>query len=248
MTGLQNRVALVTGGSRGIGRAIAIKLAECGARVVVNYASNEEEAKKTIALMGEHGARARMMQFDVASMKAVEEAVDRIKEEFGSLDILVNNAGIALDNLLLRLKEDDFDKQIAVNLKGAFYCSKASIRYMMKNRFGRIINISSVVGEMGNPGQSVYSATKAGLIGMTKSLARELASRNILVNAITPGYIETDMTKDILAKGGEAVLEQIPLKRTGKPEDIANAVAFLASSSADYITGQVLAVNGGLYM
>lgn len=248
MKSLENKIALVTGASRGIGRAIAIKLAQCGAKVVVNYASNEDEAKKTLALMGEHGAHARIMRFDVADEKAVEEAVDKIKADLGSVDILVNNAGIALDNLLLRLKEDDFDKQIAINLKGPFYCSKACMRIMMKNRFGRIINLSSVVGEMGNAGQSVYAATKAGIIGMTKSLARELASRNILVNAITPGYIETDMTKDILEKGGDAVLEHIPLKRAGKPEDIANAVAFLASSDADYITGQVLAVNGGFYM
>lgn len=248
MKSLENKVALVTGGSRGIGRAIALKLAQCGAKVVVNYASNEDEAKKTITLMGEHAANARMMQFDVADEKAVEAAFERIKEDLGPVDILVNNAGVALDNLLMRLKEDDFDRQIAINLKGAFNCAKACMRTMMKNRFGRIINISSVVAEMGNPGQSVYAATKAGLIGMTKSLARELASRNILVNAITPGYIETDMTKDILAKGGDVIMEQIPLKRAGKPEDIANAVAFLASGDADYITGQVLSVNGGIYM
>lgn len=245
---LENKVALVTGGSRGIGRAIAVKLAECSAKVVVNYANNEEEAQKTISLMKEHGVQARIMRFDVSDEKAVEEAVDRIKDEIGMVDILVNNAGIAIDNLLLRLKEDDFDRQIAINLKGAFHCAKAAMRHMMKNRWGRIINISSVVGEMGNPGQSVYAATKAGLIGMTKSLARELASRNILVNAITPGYIETDMTKDILEKGGDAILAHIPLKRAGKPEDIANAVAFLASNEADYITGQVLSVNGGVYM
>lgn len=248
MKSLENKIALVTGGSRGIGRAIAVKLASCGAKVVINYSSNEEEAKGTVALIREHGVEARMMRFDVADEKAVEAAVDAIKDDLGPVDILVNNAGVAFDNLLMRLKEEDFDRQIAINLKGAFYCAKACMRAMMKNRFGRIINISSVVGEMGNPGQTVYAATKAGLIGMTKSLAKELASRNILVNAITPGYIETDMTKDILEKGGDAILEHIPLKRTGKPEDIAAAVAFLASSDADYITGQVLSVNGGIYM
>lgn len=245
---LSNRVALVTGASRGIGRATAIKLAECGAKVVVNYSSNVDEAKKTVALMNENNVNAFVMGFDVSDEKAVDAAVERIKNEIGMVDILVNNAGITIDGLLMRLKEEDFDRQIAVNLKGTFNCTRACIRHMIKNRSGRIINISSIVGEMGNAGQSVYSACKAGLIGMTKSLAKELASRNILVNAITPGYIETDMTRDIIEKGGVAILEQIPLKRVGRPEDIANAVAFLSSSDADYITGQVLAVNGGVYM
>lgn len=245
---LENKVALITGASRGIGRAIAVKFASCGARVVVNYAQKESEAKKTVELMGSYGANAHMMRFDVSDEKAVDDAIDRIKDELGSVDILVNNAGIAIDGLLMRLKAEDFDRQISINLKGAFLCSKACMRHMIKNRWGRIINISSVVGETGNAGQSVYAAAKAGLIGMTKSLARELASRNILVNAITPGYIETDMTKDVLKKGSDLLLEQIPLKRVGKPEDIANATAFLASSDADYITGQVLSVNGGIYM
>jgi 3-oxoacyl-[acyl-carrier protein] reductase len=245
---LDNKVALITGASRGIGRAIAIKFAQIGAKVVVNYSSNEAEAKKTVDLMGEHQKNALILGFDISDFKATTVAIDKIKEELGSIDILVNNAGITVDGLLMRLKPEDFDRQINTNLKGSFNCSQASIRYMIKNRFGRIINISSVVGQTGNPGQSVYSAAKAGLIGMTKSLARELASRNILVNAITPGYIETDMTKDILEKGGNELLAQIPLGRIGKPEDIANAAAFLASSDADYITGQVLSVNGGLYM
>lgn len=245
---LSNKIALVTGASRGIGRATAIKLAEYGAKVVVNYSSNVDEAKKTVALMNQYSVNAFVMGFDVSDEKAVDEAVERIKNEIGMVDILVNNAGISIDGLLMRLKEEDFDRQIAVNLKGTFNCTRACIRHMIKNRSGRIINISSIVGEMGNAGQSVYSACKAGLIGMTKSLARELASRNILVNAITPGYIETDMTRGIIEKGGELILEQIPLGRIGKPEDIANAVAFLSSSDADYITGQVLAVNGGVYM
>lgn len=248
MNGLENKVALVTGASRGIGRAVAIRLAQLGAKVVVNYSSNESEAKKTVELMGTAGQHSIIMAFDVAHENAVEEAVERIKTELGSPDILVNNAGIAVDGLLMRLKGEDFDRQINTNLKGAFMCSKACSRYMIKNRWGRIINISSVVGQMGNAGQSVYAAAKAGMIGMTKSLARELASRNILVNAVTPGYIATDMTKDILAKAHDEICAQIPLKRVGSPEDIANAVAFLASDNADYITGQVLAVNGGIYI
>lgn len=245
---LANKVALVTGGSRGIGRAIALRLAECGANVVVNYAHNEKEAMETLKLMGEARKKSCAMSFDVANEELVEESINKIKNDFGSIDILINNAGIAVDGLLLRLKGEDFDRQININLKGAFNCSKAACRHMIKNRHGRIINISSVSGQIGNIGQSVYAAAKAGLIGMTKSLAKELASRNILVNAITPGYIATDMTKDILEKGGEALLEHIPLKRIGKPEDIAHAVAFLASEEAEYITGQVLSVNGGLYI
>ncbi len=245
---LENKVALVTGGSRGIGRAIAVRLAECGANVVVNYANNEQEAEESLKMMGSARKKSCAMRFDVANEELVEECISKIKNDFGSIDILVNNAGIAVDGLLLRLKSEDFDRQMNTNLKGAFNCSKAACRHMMKNRFGRIINISSVSGQMGNSGQSVYAAAKAGLIGMTKSLARELASRNILVNAITPGYIETDMTKEILQKGGEALLENIPLRRVGKPSDIAHAVAFLASDEAEYITGQVLSVNGGLYI
>lgn len=245
---LDNKVALVTGSSRGIGRAIAIKLAECGATVIVNYANNEAEAQETLALMGAARKKSSIMRFNVADEEAVEFSINTIKNEFGSIDILVNNAGIAVDGLIMRLKGDDFDRQISVNLKGSFNCIKSCSKHMMKNRFGRIVNISSVVGEMGNAGQSVYAAAKAGLIGMTKSLAKELASRNILVNAVTPGYIATDMTKDILEKGQEAILEHIPLKRVGQPRDIANAVAFLVSDDADYITGQVLSVNGGLYI
>jgi 3-oxoacyl-[acyl-carrier protein] reductase len=248
MLGLDNKVALVTGASRGIGRAIALKLASCGAKVIINYSSNEAEAKLTLELMGDNKIDAQIMQFDVSDENAVDRAVDDIKNKFGSIDILVNNAGIAHDGLLMRLKAADFERQINTNLKGAFNCSKACVRHMMKNRFGRIINVSSVVGQMGNAGQSVYAAAKAGLIGMTKALARELASRNILVNAVTPGYIATDMTKEILDKGSEAIIGMIPLGRVGKAEDIANAVKFLASNEAEYITGQVLSVNGGIYM
>lgn len=248
MSGIENKVALVTGASRGIGRAIAIKLAERGARVVVNFTSNETEAKKTIELMGTKGAGSRIMRFDVADEEAVNNACSTITDEMGGIHILVNNAGIAIDGLLLRLKSEDFDRQMNTILKGSFNCAKACSRSMIKNRSGRIINISSVSGQMGNAGQSVYAAAKAGLIGMTKALARELASRNILVNVVTPGYIETDMTKDILEKGQEEILKNIPLGRVGSPEDIAHAVAFLASDEASYITGQVLSVNGGLYI
>ncbi|MCA9508287.1 MAG: 3-oxoacyl-[acyl-carrier-protein] reductase [Myxococcales bacterium] len=245
---LDSKVALVTGASRGIGRAVAIKLAQCGANVIVNYANNKTQADETLALMGAHQKKSCSMGFDVSDETAVEKSIEAIKNDFGSIDILVNNAGIAVDGLIMRLKSEDFERQININLKGAFNCTKACSKYMMKNRYGKIVNISSVVGQMGNAGQSVYAAAKAGLIGMTKSLARELASRNILVNAVTPGYIATDMTKDILQKGMENVLEQIPLKRVGLPQDIANAVAFLVSDQSDYITGQVLSVNGGLYI
>lgn len=245
---LENKVALVTGASRGIGRAIAIKLAQCGARVVINYTSQESEARKTQELMGVHANNSRIMRFDVSSEDEVSKAVTCIVEEMGGIDILVNNAGIAVDGLLMRIKSEDFDRQININLKGAFNCSKAVSRPMIKNKSGRIINISSVVGQMGNAGQCAYAAAKAGLIGLTKSLARELASRNILVNAVTPGYIATDMTKDILNKNTEEIIKHIPLGRVGQPEDIAHAVAFLASSDADYITGQVLSVNGGVYI
>lgn len=244
MTDLHGKVALITGGSRGIGRAVAIKMAQCGAKVVINYTSNTAEAQKTLDTILPISNQSFIIQFDVSDEAAVEEALASI----GQVDILVNNAGIAIDGLLMRLKPEDFDRQMAINLKGAFNCAKACLRPMMKQRFGRIINISSVVGEMGNAGQTVYAATKAGLIGMTKSLAREVASRNILVNAITPGYIATDMTKDMGEKAQEALLAHIPLQKMGQPEDIANAAAFLASSDADYITGHVLSVNGGMYM
>jgi 3-oxoacyl-[acyl-carrier protein] reductase len=248
MNGIENKIALVTGASRGIGRAIAIDLANRGARLVVNFSSNEAEAKKTIELMGTKGSGSRIMRFDVANDEEVQSAISNINDEMGSVDILVNNAGIAIDGLLIRVKAEDFDRQINTIIRGSFNCAKACSRIMIKNRFGRIINIGSVSGQMGNAGQCVYATAKAGLIGMTKALARELASRNILVNCITPGYIETDMTKDILAKGKDEIIKQIPLGRVGDSKDIAYAVSFLASTEASYITGQVLSVNGGLYI
>lgn len=247
-TNIKGKLALITGGSRGIGRAIALRFAQAGARVIINYASNDEEALKTIKEIESNGGHAYKYAFNVANDKEVEAAISKIKDELGNIDILVNNAGIAVDGLLMRVKSEDFDRQINVNLKGAFNCSKSCIRGMIKNKGGRIINISSVVGQMGNAGQSVYAAAKAGLIGMTKSLAKEFASRNVLVNGITPGYIATDMTKGILEQGGDALKEHIPLKRVGTPEDIASAALFLASDDASYITGHVLSVNGGLYM
>jgi len=246
MKDLSNKTALITGGSRGIGRAIAIKFAQAGAKVIVNYAHNHDEAQNTISLMGSNKDKASIVKFDVSDQAKVFDTIATL----GPIDILINNAGVAIDSLLLRLKSEDFDKEIGINLKGPILCAKACIPAMMKNRWGRIINISSVVGEMGNAGQCVYAASKAGLIGMTKSLAKELASRNILVNAITPGYIETDMTTAINKndQAKELILSHIPLKRIGRPEDIANAALFLASADADYITGHVLSVNGGLYM
>lgn len=248
MFDLKDKVALITGASRGIDRSIACKFAQAGAKVIVNYAKNELEARKTIELMGEYKNNAIALGFDVSNPKDVEDAIDNIINKYNSLDILVNNAGITVDGLIMRLKAEDFDRQIATNLKGSFNCIKAVVRPMMKKRYGRIINISSVVGQSGNAGQSIYAAAKAGLIGMTKSLALELGSRNILVNAIAPGYIATDMTKDILDRGQEKIISQIPLGRIGEPDDIANSALFLASEYASYITGQVLSVNGGIYL
>ncbi|MGZ3419182.1 MAG: 3-oxoacyl-ACP reductase family protein [Polyangiales bacterium] len=245
---LDGRVALVTGGSRGIGRAIAETLAAAGAEVLVNYAKGEAAAKETCAAIAEKGGKAEPIGFDVADAKATEAAIAQIAKSKGRLDIVVSNAGIAIDQLLLRLKEDDLDKQLAVNLKGAISVAKASIMPMMKARFGRLIFVSSVVGEMGNPGQTAYAATKAALLGVTKSLAKEYASRAITVNAITPGFIETDMTASL----GDALKEQMvkatPLGRIGKASDVAAAVLYLASEEAGFVTGQVLRVNGGLYV
>jgi 3-oxoacyl-[acyl-carrier protein] reductase len=239
------RVALVTGASRGIGRAIAIALAKDGLDVVVNYTANEAAAAETLALMGSGS----LSRFDVADQTQVETAIKQIATEKGRLDVLVNNAGIAVDGLLMRTKKDDWQKVLDVNLTGAFHCCKAAARYLLKAEHGRIVNLSSVVGEQGNAGQVSYAASKAGLIGMTKTLARELASRGVTVNCVTPGYIETDMTAaHVQGEYGEKLLKQIPLGRIGKPEDVAEAVRFLASEAASYVTGQVVRVNGGLLM
>jgi 3-oxoacyl-[acyl-carrier protein] reductase len=248
MTMLEGKVALVTGASRGIGRAIAIELARAGADIVVNYAGSEGAAREVVQEIEGLNRKAIMIRANVGQSAEVEAMVKEAIAAFGKIDILVNNAGITRDNLLMRMKEEEFDDVISTNLKGVFNCIKAVTRPMMKNRWGRIINISSVVGASGNPGQANYVAAKAGIIGMTKAVAKELATRNITVNAVAPGFIETDMTAVLGEETRENLMGQIPLQRLGKPEDIAYAVKFLASEEASYITGQVIHVNGGMYM
>lgn len=245
---LNGKAALVTGGSRGIGRAIALELAQAGADVAINYAGNEAAAREVADAVAALGRKAIIIKADVADAAQVDEMVKQTIAELGSLDILVNNAGITRDNLLMRMKEEEFDDVIATNLKGVFNCIKAVTRPMMKARSGRIINISSVVGVMGNPGQANYVAAKAGVIGMTKSVARELASRGITVNAVAPGFIDTDMTAVLGDEAKEGLMAQIPLARLGKPEDVAHVVKFIASDEASYMTGQVFHVDGGMYM
>jgi len=245
---LAGRIALVTGASRGIGRAIAVKLAKQGAFTYINYAKNEKAARETLKIIEEVGGKGTLLQFDVKNTDAVKGAITDIATEKGSLDILVNNAGITLDGIFARTKEESWDDVIDTNLKGVFNCSRSAIRYMMKNRWGRIINMTSVVAEAGNAGQVCYSASKAGIIGLTKSLAREIGSRNICINAVAPGFIETDMTASIGEENREKLVDLIPLARLGTPDDVASVVEFLASEKAGYITGQVIHVNGGLYM
>lgn len=245
---LTNKTAVVTGGSRGIGRAICLKLAEQGANVVVNYSGSEQKAKDVVKEIEALGRKAIAVQANVASAEQVDALMKQALETFGSIDILVNNAGITRDNLLMRMKEAEWDDVIDTNLKGVFLCTKAVTRQMMKQRAGRIINISSIVGVAGNPGQANYVAAKAGVIGLTKTTAQELASRNILVNAIAPGFITTEMTDALPEDIKEAMLKQIPLAQLGAPEDIANVAVFLASDAAKYITGQTIHVDGGLVM
>lgn len=245
---LKDKVALVTGASRGIGKAIAIHLAANGAKVAVNYSSSESSAIEVAEIIKKNGGTAEIFKARVNVESEVEEMFTAIEKSFGVVDILVNNAGITKDNLLMRMKTEEWDSVIDVNLKGTFLCTRRAVKGMMKNRYGKIINISSVVGFAGNAGQFNYSATKAGVIGMTKSAALELASRGIRVNAVAPGFIETDMTASLTDEVKAAYLEKIPLKSLGKPEDIANAVAYLASPLSDYMTGQTLHLNGGMYL
>jgi len=245
---LKGKAALITGGSRGIGRAVSIRLAREGAYVFVNYARNEGAARETLRLIGQAGGEGEIVRFDVADTKAATEAIAGLIQEKGRIDILVNNAGESRDGLLVRMKEQDWDRVIGTNLKGAFNCCRAVSYAMMKQRGGRIINVSSIVALSGNAGQANYSASKAGIIGLTKSLARELAPRGICVNAVAPGLIATDMTSAMTEEQREKVLEEIPLSRLGTPDDVAGVVLFLASDEAGYITGQVIGVNGGLYM
>ena len=242
------KTAVVTGGSRGLGRAICLELAKGGANVVLCYAGNEAAAGETVAACEALGAKALAVRCDVARADEVKALMNAAVQAFGRIDILVNNAGITRDGLLMMMKETDFDAVINANLKGTFLCMKAVSRLMMKQRYGRIVNLSSVVGLRGNAGQVNYAASKAGVIGMTKSLAKELATRGVTVNAVAPGFIDTDMTAAMPQAAREATLASIPMGRMGAPEDVAKAVAFLASDEAAYVTGQVLAVDGGMAM
>ena len=245
---LTGKTAIVTGGSRGIGKAVCLELARRGCNIVLSFAGNTAAADQTVAECQALGVQALAVQGNVADADAVKALFGAALKQFGAVDILVNNAGITRDNLLMLLKEEDFDAVVDTNLKGTFLCMKTAVRPMMKQRHGRIISLSSVVGLHGNAGQVNYAATKAGVIGMTKSLAKELAGRNITVNAVAPGFIDTDMTAVLPEKAKEAILASIPMARLGAAEDVANAVAFLASDEAGYITGQVLAVDGGMSM
>jgi 3-oxoacyl-[acyl-carrier protein] reductase len=245
---LAGKIAIVTGGSRGIGRATSIALAQAGALVLVNYRSNQEAAKETLRLIEEAGGKGELLAFDVADPESVELAIKEAIDRHGCIDILVNNAGISIDQLLLRVSVKDLDMTWATNVNGALFCAKACIRPMMKKRWGRIINVSSVVAESGNAGQVVYASSKAALLGITRTLAREYASRGITVNAVAPGFVETDMTADLPDAAKQAIIDQTPLGRIGRPEEVAATVVFLASEEASYITGQVVRVNGGMHV
>jgi 3-oxoacyl-[acyl-carrier protein] reductase len=245
---LEGRVAVVTGASRGIGRAIALELAQRGAAVIVNYHSSDEAAESVVRQIEAAGGRAKALQADVSNYQQAQELIKAAVDAYGGLDILVNNAGITRDMLIMMMTEEDWDRVQDTNLKSTFNCSKAAVRHMMRKRYGRIINITSVSGQMGNAGQTNYSASKAGQMGFTKALAREVAARNITVNAIAAGFIDTDIWANIPEEARQAALALIPLGRKGQPEEIAYAVAFLASDQAAYITGQILGIDGGMAM
>lgn len=245
---LLGKTAVVTGGSRGIGRAIAIKLAEMGANIVVNYSSAPQKAEEVVALVKQMGRDAVAIQANVSNGEQIQKMMQEVEEKFSTIDILINNAGITRDTLLMRMKDEDWDQVMEINLKGTFNCTKAVTRKMMKQRSGKIVNIASVVGVMGNIGQANYAASKAGIIGFTKSVAKELATRGINVNAVAPGFIQTEMTDVLTEEVKEGLMSNIPMNQLGTPEDVANVVAFLCSDDAKYITGQVLHVDGGMVM
>lgn len=242
------RVAVVTGGGRGIGRAVAVRLAREGANVAISYRSNDEAAKETAELVREAGAECETFKGDVASPEDVEALVKGVQEAFGRLDILINNAGTTRDNLMLRMKEEEFDEVLRTNLKGTYLCTRAAMRGMVRARWGRIVNVSSVVGLVGNAGQANYAASKAGIIGFTKSVAREVAQRGITVNAIAPGYVETELTGGLPDNVKGRILGQVPMGRFGEPEEIAEVVTFLVGEGGGYVTGQTIAVDGGMTM
>ena len=248
MCRLDDRVAIVTGGARGIGAGVAVELGKRGATVVVNYLSNAQAANDVVAAIEEDGGHAMAVQADVSDFKEAKKLVKSAVEAYGKLDILVNNAGLTRDQLIMLMPEEDWDLVIRVNLKSAYNCSKAAVKSMMRKRFGRIINMTSVAGIAGNPGQTNYSASKAGLIGFTRALAREVAGRNITVNAVAPGYVPTDLTDVLPDDLKQAIMEQIPVGRFGSTAEVASAVAFLAMDDSAYITGQVLSVDGGMVM
>ena len=245
---LENKVALITGASRGIGREVAIEMAKAGADIVINYIGDKALAEEVQAQVQALGRKALILEADVSNLQAIEKMLEQAVAEFSRIDILVNNAGITKDNLLARMKEEDWDAVLNINLKGIFNCTKSTLKNMMKQKYGRIVNVSSVVGVMGNAGQANYAASKAGAIGFTKSIAKEVASRNITVNAVAPGFIETDMTAKLPEKVKEEMSNSIPAKKFGLPADVAKAIIFLASDNASYITGQTLHIDGGMVM